>query len=776
MTMISAPLSSAAFFTPALNYLQNNQNALQANTQRLSSGNRIINAADDVAAFSISSQLQSQLSSLKQVNSNIAQGSSLLQVAAGGLQQVGNIIDTMKTIAIQANSSALTDVDRGYLQQQFSTLKDQIDSLASNTSFNNIKLLDGTLAGGNQLLTESSSATKASGSFTLSANPTAGQTVVLNGATFTAGPGNDFAIGVDASASASNLATVLNASTDSRISQATYAANGATITVTAKTGGAAGNNFIIDKAGSTASMSVVGASTVAANVYTLSGGLENGVSAGGTKVTGTINETLLTTQAQDSASVTYTLSGAAADGETISLGDGNGGTVAFTFRNSASTATEIQIGADTEATLQNLVSTISQYSTSSNYGIRQLDMSVSGNSVVFKNKLAGNVTDLSGAALAISEATANGSLSGASFNNGTDGGVNVNGVSGSGFTGTISGFTATYVAADTVDLRVDIGSNTYTARISDTTPAIDTKVRFSSSGGGYFDIQLDGGQGSAVANQTQADSYATRLNAAFSGLSFTQKKSITNFLGTGSLNGATASLQQGTGVAPRINAVSVSAPQSAGTDGVIDFTLGDKTFRANVGLGHSIGAHETVKFTNIANSSEVLSVTNGATALDFSTANAAATLQTALTSAFHIDTPGTGTDFQVGLDASNTLNVSIGSVSSFSLFGGETPDVSSQADALAAQSKLDTARQTVQSLLATVAGKQTSLNYAAANLQQTITAVSQANSALADTDIAAESTDYALNTVKVNAGIAVLAQAMALPNGLLMVLRAAGKG
>ena len=159
---------------------------------------------------------------------------------------------------------------------------------------------------------------------------------------------------------------------------------------------------------------------------------------------------------------------------------------------------------------------------------------------------------------------------------------------------------------------------------------------------------------------------------------------------------------------------------------------------------------------------------------DFSNATTAAALQSALTTAFHIGTPGTGTDFQVGLNAANTLNVSVGSVSSFSLFSGAALEVGTQAQALAAQTTLDTAQQVVQSLVANVAGKQSALNFAAANLQQSIIAISQANSALADTDIATESTDFALNTVKVNAGIAIIAQALSLPNGLLSVLHAAG--
>lgn len=772
MTISSVPLSSSAFLTPALYNLKDSQSALFANTQRLSSGNRIINASDDVASFSIAAGLQSQLSSLNTINSNIAQGSSLLQVAAGGLQQVGSLIDSLKTLSIQANSSALTNTERGYIQQQFSTLVAQIDSIASNTSFNGVKLLDGSLAGGNQLLTQSTQATKAAGSFTFTGNPTAGQTVVLNGVTFTAD--TEFAIGVDAAATAVNFATALSASTDTRISGNTYAAGGGTVNITAKAGGTSGNNFVINKAASTATISVSGAATLVANVVTLTGGLENGLSANSTKATGTINETLLTAQSQVAANVTFTLSGAAADGETLTLGDGNGGTVAFTFRTTAVTATEIQIGATTEETLQGVVATLSQYSTTSNYGIRQLEYSVGTNSVTIRNKGIGNVNDLTATALTISEAVANGTVSGASFNNGADAGVNVSGVTGSGFTGTISGFTATYVSADVLDASVTVGSNTYTARISDTTPGGNTKVRFSSTGGGYFDLQLSGGNGSTVGSQAQADTYATRLNAAFSSLEFTQNKQITNFSGVSGLSGSSASIQQGNNSTPRINGISITAPSSPGGDGVIDIAVGSSTYRANVGLGGRIGKYETVKFVDTADATQSISFTNGATEQDFSDATKAQTLETALSTAFNIGTPGTGTDFQVGLEVSNTLNVSIDSVSSFSIFSGETPSVSTQAEAQAAQTKLESARQIVQSLVSTVAGKQTALNYSAANLQQSITAIKQAHSALADTDIVQESTDFALNTLKVNSGIAVIAQALSLPSSLLSVLRASG--
>lgn len=775
MASVNAPLGSPAFITPAIFNLQNSSAALAANTQRLTSGNRIINAGDNISGFSVAARLQSQLTSLKQASSNIAQGTSLLQVASGGLLQISDVLGDLKTLAIQANSASLTNTERGFLQQQFTGLFDEIDSIVSTTTFNGITLLDGTLAGGNQLLTQSSGATKATGSFTFTANPTAGQSVVLNGVTFLAGPGNDFAIGVDESASAANLAAVLTASTDTAISQNTYQASGATIVITAKTGGTVGNNFIIDKASSTTTFSVSGDATQVADTYLLSGGLDNGLNTNSTKATGTIGDTVITAQNQTAATVTFSLSGAAADGETLQIDNGNGGLVSFTFRNAAALNTEIQIGATTEETLQNIVSTLSQYDATNDSGVKQLEYTVNAGSVTLRNRTVGNPTDLSGAVLDIAETVANGSLSAATFNNGTTGGINVSGVSNSSFTGAIQGFTATYVSPDVVDVSLTVGSSTYSGRVSDTTPAGDTTVRLSSTSGGFFDLQLAAGQGTTVGSQANADTYATRLNSAIGGLDFYQERLVTNYSPTGDQAGSEARLQRDDASTVRINSVSVSAPGTPGADATIDFVIGDSIFRASSGLGGSIGAYETVKFTNLSDSNEYLSFTNGATAQDFSTAEAAATFETALTTAFHIGTPGNGTDFQVGSLATDVINVSLGSASSFALFNGVTPDVSTQANAAAAQTTIDTASDSLQSLISTVGGKQSSFSYAAANVSQSITGIGAAHSALADTDIVAESADYAQNTLKVNAGIAIIAQAIALPSSLLVLVQATGK-
>lgn len=778
MTTGTAPLSSSAFFLPAIFNLQNSSNNLANSVARLSSGNRLVNISDDVAAFSVASSLQSQLSGLKQASSNVAQATSLLQVASGGLQQVVELLNSLNSIAVQSNNSALTDTERGYLQQEFSALLTEIDSIANSTTFNGINLLDGTLAASNQLLTQSSAATKASASITLTANPTGGQTIVLNGVTFTAG--TDFTIGGDSTVTAANLATALNNSTNTAISLATYSANSSTVTITAKSGGELGNQYVIDRAASTAAFTTNGATTNVANVFTLFGGLDNGLNINSAEATGTIGNSVVTAQSQVAASVTLTVSGAIANGETLQLGDGNGGLITFTFRNAPATSTEILIGANTEETLQNAIETITEYSDANaagdNFGIRQLEYSISTNSLIIKNRNVGNVTDLDGNALAIAEGIANATLSGASFNNGSTGGINVSGVNNNSFVNQVTGFTATYVGADSVTVSITVGSTTYTASITDTTPAGNTTARFSSTSGGYFDLQLAGGQGTTVTNQTDANTYAARLNSAISTLKFYQDRQITNYTPTGNLLGSVARIQLDDNNTIKIASVNVTAPATPGTDATIDFVINGSTFRASSGLGDGIGAYEVVTFTNLDNSNEYLILANGSTAHDFSTANNAATFETLLTTAFKIDVPGGGTDFQIGPQSTDTLNVSIDSVRTFSIFNGVTPSVGTQANAVTAQTLIDTALDTVQTIVSHVAGKQSSLDAAESNLQTTITGIAAANSALADTDIVSESTRFAQETLKVNSGVAILAQALSLQSGLLNLLSIGGKG
>ncbi len=148
MALVTAPVSSPAYYTHVATAINNSNQSLGDSVERLSTGNRIIQISDDVAATSISTQLKTQLSGLRQSASNIAEATSLLQVANDGLENISMKLDTLQSIAQQASSTGLSSNDRYYLQQQFNDNLAQIDTIANNNSFNNINLLDGTLASG----------------------------------------------------------------------------------------------------------------------------------------------------------------------------------------------------------------------------------------------------------------------------------------------------------------------------------------------------------------------------------------------------------------------------------------------------------------------------------------------------------------------------------------------------------------------------------------------------------------------------------------------------
>lgn len=117
-----------------------------ASLARLSSGNKINRAADDIASLVAGSALSNELTSLRGGLGNASQGSSLLQVADGALTQQLDILNRQKSLALQASSGQLNDSQRSALNQEFQSLTDQLNQLASSTNFNGVSLLDGSTA------------------------------------------------------------------------------------------------------------------------------------------------------------------------------------------------------------------------------------------------------------------------------------------------------------------------------------------------------------------------------------------------------------------------------------------------------------------------------------------------------------------------------------------------------------------------------------------------------------------------------------------------------
>jgi len=131
----------------AQNKLTRNQSSVEKSIQKLSSGLRINSAADDAAGLAISEKMRSQIRGLSQAQSNAQDGISLLQTAEGALQQTTDILQRMRELVIKAqNSGVLTDDDRTSINTELSTLRDEIDRIATSTTFNGKKLLDGSMA------------------------------------------------------------------------------------------------------------------------------------------------------------------------------------------------------------------------------------------------------------------------------------------------------------------------------------------------------------------------------------------------------------------------------------------------------------------------------------------------------------------------------------------------------------------------------------------------------------------------------------------------------
>ena len=111
--------------------------------QRLASGNRITQAGDDAAGLSISENLRAQIRSIGQATRNANDGISFVQVAEGGLNEIGNMLIRMRELSVQAASDTIGDKERGYINQEVRSLTEEVDRISNTTEFNGTKLLNG---------------------------------------------------------------------------------------------------------------------------------------------------------------------------------------------------------------------------------------------------------------------------------------------------------------------------------------------------------------------------------------------------------------------------------------------------------------------------------------------------------------------------------------------------------------------------------------------------------------------------------------------------------
>ncbi|ELV8768736.1 TPA: flagellin [Vibrio harveyi] len=127
----------------AQRHLTSATDMLNQSMERLSSGKRINSAKDDAAGLQISNRLQSQMRGLDVAVRNANDGISIMQTAEGAMNEVTNIMQRMRDLSLQSANGSNSKAERTALQEEVSSLNDELNRIAETTSFGGRKLLNG---------------------------------------------------------------------------------------------------------------------------------------------------------------------------------------------------------------------------------------------------------------------------------------------------------------------------------------------------------------------------------------------------------------------------------------------------------------------------------------------------------------------------------------------------------------------------------------------------------------------------------------------------------
>ena len=136
-TNVSASLSQAA--------LAKNERALGSAMESLSTGSKINSAADDAAGLAMAAKFTSQINGLDMAVKNANDGISMISTAEGALNEVSNMLQRMRELAVQSSNGTMTGDDRTYMDKEYQQLDKEIDRIEKNTQWNSTNVLDGTV-------------------------------------------------------------------------------------------------------------------------------------------------------------------------------------------------------------------------------------------------------------------------------------------------------------------------------------------------------------------------------------------------------------------------------------------------------------------------------------------------------------------------------------------------------------------------------------------------------------------------------------------------------
>ncbi|MBL92640.1 MAG: flagellin, partial [Myxococcales bacterium] len=104
-------------------------NELQGSMGKLASGNRITTASEDAAGLAISEKLRAEVKGLNQASRNAQDGINMIQTAEGAMEEVHTMLQRMRELAVQASNDTLDVSDRGFIDDELTELKNQINDI-----------------------------------------------------------------------------------------------------------------------------------------------------------------------------------------------------------------------------------------------------------------------------------------------------------------------------------------------------------------------------------------------------------------------------------------------------------------------------------------------------------------------------------------------------------------------------------------------------------------------------------------------------------------------
>ena len=154
------------------NAMKTNARAMSTAMEQLSTGTRVNSARDDAAGLAIGQNMTSQIRGLNMAVRNLNDGVNMMQTAEGAMVESANMLQRMRELAVQAMNGTYSNLQRGYLDDEFQALGVQINRISTDTKWNDQSLLNGALSGG--VPSGAGNAT-----FTFQAGKDAGQTITV---------------------------------------------------------------------------------------------------------------------------------------------------------------------------------------------------------------------------------------------------------------------------------------------------------------------------------------------------------------------------------------------------------------------------------------------------------------------------------------------------------------------------------------------------------------------------------------------------------------------